>query len=138
MGCLLFSSWQFPIHSHLFPFQMSDVPVSADNPPSLSDPTQSTFQPPPVEKLPRRPAPTQAYSFKEYNPNVKVLYVRNHEQANRILAKLHTSFKVFGFDLEWKPTFQKGARENPVSLIQLANDDTILLFQVTAMRGNNR
>jgi hypothetical protein len=92
------------------------------------------FVSPPIEKGPPRPAPTQAYTFREYNPNATLYYIRNHEHANKVLAKLSRQ-TVFGFDLEWKPTFQRAAKENPVALVQLANDDNIILFQITAMKS---
>lgn len=82
-----------------------------------------------------RPAPTMAYSWKEYNPETRVLYIRNHDEANKELSKLSAGSQALGFDLEWKPTYLKGARENPVALVQLATSDTILLLQISAMRG---
>lgn len=82
-----------------------------------------------------RPAPTMAYSWKEYNPEARVLYIRNHDEANKQLSKLDAGPQAVGFDLEWKPTYVKGARENPVALVQLATSDTIFLLQISAMRG---
>jgi len=82
-----------------------------------------------------RPAPTMAYSWKEYNPEARVFYIRNHDEANKELSKLSAGPQALGFDLEWKPTFVKGARENPVALVQLATSDTIFLLQISAMTG---
>ncbi|KIM48368.1 hypothetical protein M413DRAFT_440097 [Hebeloma cylindrosporum] len=81
-----------------------------------------------------RPAPTMAYSWKEYNPNARTLYIRNHDEANKELSKLGAGPQALGFDLEWKPTYLKGAGENPVALVQLANSDTTFLLQISAMR----
>jgi len=77
-----------------------------------------------------------AYSYKENNPNTKVIYVRNHEEANKVLANLHPPTGPLGFDLEWRPNFYKGGTDNPVALVQLANESTVMLFQVSAMEGN--
>jgi hypothetical protein len=67
------------------------------------------------------------------HPNAQLHYIRHHEEANNALENLNSG--VYGFDLEWKPTFKKGQPENPVSLVQIANHQVILLLQVTAMRG---
>lgn len=43
---------------------------------------------------------------------------------------------VLGFDLEWRPTFKKGYPRNPVALVQLADENAMVLIQVSAMQGN--
>jgi hypothetical protein len=86
-----------------------------------------------IEKLPPRPAPTCGYIWSEWSPNASIIYLRNSEDANRHLSTMTPG--CVGFDLEWKPVFAKGAKENPVALVQLANDDRIYLLQVTAMKG---
>lgn len=118
------------LSSHLY-FKLSSPPMSIEieQPPTFLNPWES----PRVEKYPPRPAPTKAYSWKEYNPLAKRLYIRDHEQANEELSKLNAT--VLGFDLEWKPNFFRGNKENPVALVQLANYDTILLLQISAMEG---
>ena len=105
-----------------------NTPMSAEQPPS------SPFLPP-IDKSPPRPAPTKAYSWNEYNSHAKLLYIREHGRANKELANLDDS--VLGFDLEWKPNYHKGRRENPVALVQLASYDTILLLQISAMEGRS-
>lgn len=97
-------------------------------------PVEPPQKPPSIDKGPQRPAPTQAYDFKDYNPHVQVLYIRSLEQAKTALERLSKS-GPFGFDIEWRPTYKKGAPENPVALIQLADDQHVLLFQVSCMRG---
>lgn len=42
---------------------------------------------------------------------------------------------IFGLDLEWRPQFQKGEKENPTALIQICGRDTILLLQMSNMKG---
>ena len=96
---------------------------------------QPTFLPPIIDKSPPRPAPTKAYSWKEYNSRAKLLYIRDHGRANEELSKLNVT--LLGFDLEWKPIYHKGAKENRVALVQLASYDTILLLQISAMEGRS-
>lgn len=84
------------------------------------------------EKTPPRPAPTLSYSWKERCPDAQLLYIQDAELANKELSILTPG--AFGFDLEWKPNFVKGEGENPVALVQLANDETILLLQISAMK----
>ena len=76
--------------------------------------------------------PKPFYSWRNIHPEAKCHYVRDVHQANTLVGLLQGPV---GFDLEWKPTFRKGQPENPVSLIQLANQDLILLIQVSAMQG---
>ncbi|KAF8807243.1 ribonuclease H-like protein [Phlegmacium glaucopus] len=102
--------------------------MSLEQPQTSLDP----WEPPKIDKSPPRPAPTKAYSWQEYNSLAKMLYIRDHQQANEELSKLNAT--VLGFDLEWKPTFYRGGKENRVALVQLANHDTILLLQISAMQ----
>ncbi|KAF8971509.1 ribonuclease H-like domain-containing protein [Flammula alnicola] len=108
--------------------------TSGESSGSSSTSSLSLGQAPIIDKSPPRPAPTSAYSWKDYNPKAKVLYIRDHKEANLELSKLPRGPQALGFDLEWKPTFVKGGGENPVALVQLANNDTIFLLQVSAMK----
>ena len=101
----------------------------------LPSSTTPIFLWPIIDKSPPRPAPTQAYSWKEYNSSAKLLYIRDHGRANEELSKLDVT--VLGFDLEWKPIYYKGGKENPVALVQLASYDTVLLLQISAMEGRS-
>ncbi|KAF9452541.1 ribonuclease H-like protein [Macrolepiota fuliginosa MF-IS2] len=101
-----------PLNAHGFP-----IPVSpASSQPPINTPSE----------------PTIPYSWDEWHPNVQLIYIRDHLEANRELERLDSH--VYGFDLEWKPTFVKGQAKNPVALVQIANHKTILLLQVTAMQ----
>ncbi len=80
-----------------------------------------------------RPIPTIAYSWREIHPRAQLVYIRDHKQANKTLE--HLNGNVYGFDLEWRPNFVKGQRENPVALVQIANNTDILLLQIGAMKG---
>ena len=102
---------------------------------SVEQPPSSTFAWPIIDKSPPRPAPTKAYSWNESNPRAKLFYLRDHARANEELAKLNVT--VLGFDLEWKPIYYKGGKENPVALVQLASYDTVLLLQISAMEGRS-
>ncbi|RXW16585.1 hypothetical protein EST38_g9261 [Candolleomyces aberdarensis] len=104
------------------------TPAFSTEPPEPSPIPQASA----IEKLPPRPAPTCGYVWREWSPNATVVYLRNSDEANRHLSTMTPG--CIGFDLEWKPVFAKGAQENPVALVQLANDDMIYLVQVTAMK----
>ncbi|KAL8779373.1 MAG: hypothetical protein Q9213_006978, partial [Squamulea squamosa] len=61
---------------------------------------------------------------------VKVHYCKSLETTERI-ARLFSTEKVIGFDIEWKPsaTFKDGIRKN-VALIQMASEERIALFHI--------
>lgn len=103
---------------------------------SASDQSKPPWQGPIIDKSPPRPAPTEEYSWATYHPSAKVIYIRDHERADLALAELDPKTDILGFDLEWRPTYVKGRPENPVALVQLANDDNILLIQLTAMKSD--
>ncbi|KAF8845331.1 ribonuclease H-like protein [Paxillus ammoniavirescens] len=79
---------------------------------------------PPIQKLP-------LYSWQDRIPKPTLSYITSHEVANAQLA--HLPHGPLGFDLEWRPNFYKGQRENPVAVVQLATSDTIILLQISAM-----
>jgi hypothetical protein len=86
----------------------------------------------PVSKQPDRPIlPT--YSWRTKNSNAQLFYITDHRQVDLTIPTLPSG--PLGFDLEWRPTFNKGQLENPVALVQLSNEDKILLIQISAMTG---
>ncbi|KAF8624811.1 hypothetical protein AX15_005698 [Amanita polypyramis BW_CC] len=87
-------------------------------------PPAATAQLPPTPDLP-------PYSWKTLSPSAQLFYIRNFHDANSEIPHLETD--VLGFDLEWKPIYRRGQSENPVALVQLANNDRILLIQISAM-----
>ncbi|TFK41333.1 ribonuclease H-like domain-containing protein [Crucibulum laeve] len=101
------------------------------NPAGVS-PLPGQSQTPDAQSTPSKPPPTIPYSWKTKNPTARRVYIRDVDLANREIALLNSD--SVGFDLEWKPTFLKGAPENPVALVQIATYDTILLIQVSAMQ----
>lgn len=85
-----------------------------------------------VNKSEPRPV-LPAYSWREKSIHARLFYVRDHTEANAIVTRLGRG--PLGFDLEWRPNFVKGRPENPVAVVQLSSQDTIVLFQVSAMQG---
>ncbi|KAH9921460.1 ribonuclease H-like domain-containing protein, partial [Fomitopsis serialis] len=71
------------------------------------------------------------YSWRTKSPNARLIYTRDVDEANAELSKLEPG--PLGLDMEWKPCFYAGEPENPVALVQLANDEVVLLIQVSAM-----
>lgn len=113
--------------------------MAASGPTPIAQPINAHGPPAPVSPASLQPnvktpsAPTTPYSWRERHPNARLIYTRDHQEANRALEQLNSN--AYGFDLEWKPTFMKGQSENRVALVQIANHETILLLQVTAMQG---
>lgn len=72
------------------------------------------------------------------NPGAELHYITTEATANERIARLASRPSPFaiGLDFEWRPTFTAGIPENPISLVQVACDDEILLVQVGAMQGN--
>lgn len=102
-----------------------DVPASGSAPAADGAPEKP--------KVPERIYPL--YSWCEISPNTRLLYIRDLETAEEEIARFKPG--LVGFDLEWKPNWRKGQTENPVALVQLSNDDTILLIQVSAIRSTS-
>lgn len=89
---------------------------------------------PPIQRHRKKPEEPlwPIYSWRERSTGTRLLYITECQQANEAIESL--SRGPMGFDLEWRPNFVKGEAENPVALVQLANEDTILLVQVSNMR----
>lgn len=85
-----------------------------------------------VIKKPPRPI-KPAYSWQTNSTNTRLFYITDHEQANLAVSRLRKG--PLGFDLEWRPNYTKGRPENPVALVQLSNEDTILLIHIYVMIG---
>lgn len=79
------------------------------------------------ESLPR-------YSWKSYSSSPQQLYLTSTASVDQAIDNLNLH-GPFGLDIEWKPNFRRGEQENPVALIQIANNDTTLLIHVSAMSG---
>ncbi|KAG9036065.1 hypothetical protein FRB95_009853 [Tulasnella sp. JGI-2019a] len=65
-------------------------------------------------------------------PRVKpaLVYVTGTEETTDMVGCLQSPL---GFDMEWKPQMVRGKRENKTALIQLADNNMILLIQVSQM-----
>ncbi|TFK20141.1 ribonuclease H-like protein [Coprinopsis marcescibilis] len=86
-----------------------------------------------IEKTPPRPAPTEAYSWRVFSSNARISYITDILQAETELSAIQPG--PLGFDLEWKPNYRKGGAENPVALVQLANNQAIFLIQISTIRA---
>jgi hypothetical protein len=66
-------------------------------------------------------------------------YCTKFEQAEQV-AKLFSGEQIIGFDIEWEmgSTVAKSSIKNNVSLIQIACDDRIALFQVALFVGDTK
>ncbi|SJL05889.1 uncharacterized protein ARMOST_09225 [Armillaria ostoyae] len=69
-----------------------------------------------------------------WSPGAQPHYITDAATADVLIAR-HLEHHVghVGFDLEWKPSFVRGARENPVALVQIATKTEVFLFQLSAM-----
>jgi|SRR6267154_744453 len=76
------------------------------------------------------------YVWQSQSPTPTLRYITDHRVADTALSQLSPG--PLGFDLEWRPNYRKGARENRVALVQLAGHDAILLLQVSAMSGMSK
>lgn len=92
---------------------------------------RSSNRPPFQKKQPKPPSPFEAYSYEKQSPGTRLVYIRDAARADEEIAKLESG--PLGFDLEWRPNFIKGRKENPVALVQIASKDVILLIQVSAI-----
>lgn len=77
--------------------------------------------------------PLPMYSWRTKSPNARFVYTRDTDKANIELQMLQPG--PLGFDMEWKPNTIVGQAPNPVALIQLANDELVILLQVSAMES---
>ncbi|KAK0505965.1 ribonuclease H-like domain-containing protein [Armillaria luteobubalina] len=70
----------------------------------------------------------------DWCPGAHPHYITDPAAADTLIAS-HLEHHVgpVGFDLEWKPTFARGGRENPVALVQIATQTEVFLFQLSAM-----
>jgi len=87
--------------------------------------------------MPSNPDILALYDWRTFAPNAQLHYIRSEDVTNQRLARLVSRPGPFtiGLDFEWRPTFVAGRAENPISLVQVASDDEILLVQVSAMEG---
>ncbi|EKM60759.1 uncharacterized protein PHACADRAFT_48952, partial [Phanerochaete carnosa HHB-10118-sp] len=84
------------------------------------------------EKPPPPPRVYDLYSWEVKAPQTRLVYIRDSHTVDQEMARFKPG--PCGFDLEWKPCYRKGQKENPVALVQLANEETVLLIHITAIR----
>ena len=91
------------------------------------------------------------YSYNAFHPARRLIYIRNQTTPSDSLQKMTTSPHVsyiysvilqnsifnslVGFDVEWKPTFTKGSPTNRIACIQLANEDSVVIYQVSGLKS---
>ncbi|KAH9968063.1 ribonuclease H-like domain-containing protein [Russula dissimulans] len=87
-----------------------------------------------IKPPPQLPEPTHPpYHYADNIPSPKVIYIRDEEFANEMIASLNGSV---GLDLEWPFTPNRfgGGKEGKVALVQLCDVDIILLIHVSKMK----
>jgi hypothetical protein len=126
----------------------SATPTSGTHRPLL--PVQNTSAPRVVTRPPQddeRSFPL--YSYKSHSPPSVRMYIRDEAEADEQVSKLKGCAAVcwwiqgsdscacrpLGFDLEWRVIFGKGAGERKTAVLQLCDLQTILIIQLSAMKG---
>jgi hypothetical protein len=86
---------------------------------------------------PRNPDTLLLYDWRTFAPGAQLHYIRSEDVANQRIARLASRPGPFtiGLDFEWRPNFVARRPENPISLVQVACDDEVLLVQVSAMQS---
>ncbi|KAA1468461.1 ribonuclease H-like protein [Dentipellis sp. KUC8613] len=76
------------------------------------------------------------YDWRQFFPDAQLKYIRTPGAADAELSRLIDlhPMPIVGFDLEWRPGYFKEKGENPVAVVQLAFEETILLIQISAMQ----
>ncbi|KAH8548701.1 ribonuclease H-like domain-containing protein [Umbelopsis sp. PMI_123] len=69
----------------------------------------------------------------DYSQSHKLYCTRNPVETNAIIRNMVKEGQIFGLDLEWRPTFVKGAKENKTALVQLCNSKSVLIIQISRM-----
>ena len=98
------------------------------------------YEPHSAELLPSANS-LSVYDYTRAHPAPRLVYARDAAHAEVELSALLAAAskpwgaRVAGFDCEWKPSFSGGASGSPVALVQIALGASILLLQLSAMRG---
>ncbi|CAO3623073.1 unnamed protein product [Cunninghamella echinulata] len=66
-------------------------------------------------------------------PHYQVACIDSIQTANEALSKMTSNETLFGVDMEWKPCFVKGGKENKTGIIQICGKNQILLIQTSQM-----
>lgn len=79
------------------------------------------------------------YNMDEMEPytisNREVHIIRHEYQINRALKEIN-SVSYIGFDTEQRPTFKRGEKQNPISIIQIATGESIYIFQMIYIKNS--
>ncbi|KAL5492760.1 hypothetical protein ACEPAI_4207 [Sanghuangporus weigelae] len=76
--------------------------------------------------------PLKTYSYKNHDPSPSCVYVRTEEEADKLVEGLTGAV---GFDIEWKVIFRRGVNMRPAATVQLSDQRTILVIQISAMKA---
>jgi hypothetical protein len=112
---------------------MSSQPVESPLPSEGVEPNEEQTKEKEKKEKPPKPllmtcAPPP-YSWR-LTTGAKMHYIVDTTTADRMIPTLEGPI---GFDIEWKPQFKKDGKQNPVALVQLSDERTILLIQVSQM-----
>ncbi|KAJ7116315.1 ribonuclease H-like domain-containing protein [Mycena epipterygia] len=103
--------------------------------------TASASLPPPTKKSLVRISPAAAvetaavpvvlpmYSYKTVSPAPRMRFTRTEAEADRWVQELDQTGSI-SLDLEWLVVFRKGGASRPVSVVQVADKDNILVIQL--------
>lgn len=69
----------------------------------------------------------------DHRPSHKLYCSKSTSETNFLIKRMIKEGNVFGLDLEWRPTFVKGSKENKTALVQLCNAKTVLIIQISRM-----
>ncbi|CAM0135600.1 unnamed protein product [Umbelopsis sp. WA50703] len=69
----------------------------------------------------------------DHRPSHKLYCSKSPSETNFLIKRMIKEGNVFGLDLEWRPTFVKGSKENKTALIQLCNAESVLIIQISRM-----
>jgi hypothetical protein len=130
----------FQLDKRIRPFtmpQFDHVQVRSTSPTKgLASKQKPKPKPKSKSKHKNRPPLYPLYFWRNIHAGSRLKFIRDVDHANAELSTLQQG--PFGFDLEWKPNFSKGQAQNRVALVQLANENTILLLQISAMPSESR
>lgn len=113
---------------------------TADREHSSKYPRSKYYEPLPAQLL-ESDETLSVYDYTCAHPAPRLVYARDATHANAELETMLTmarkpwGARVAGLDCEWRPSFDSGASDSPVALVQIALGSTILLLQVSAMGG---
>lgn len=68
--------------------------------------------------------------------NRKIHIIRHEHQINKAIKEIINS-EYIGFDTEQRPTFKRGEKQKPISIIQIATKESVYIFQMKYIKNIN-